>query len=128
MLRRVCLLWAAIAAPAALADIYVISNPGVKLTPEEAKEVFVGEKQLAGGVKLVPLDNAAAQSEFLNKVFHIDAAKYSTLWAKKGFRDGLNPPALKGSDLEVLAAVRSTPGAVGYVTSPPAGVTIIQKY
>ena len=128
MRRWVCLLWAALAAPAALADIYVICNPGVKLTPEEAKEVFVGEKQLAGGVKLVPLDNAAAQGEFLTKVFHIDAAKYSTLWAKKGFRDGLNPPALKGSDLEVLAAVRSTPGAVGYVTSPPAGVTIIQKY
>lgn len=113
---------------AAGADIYLIANPALKLTAEEAKDVFLGEKQLAGSQRIVPLDNASAQAEFVQKVYGMDVGKYQTIWAKKGFRDGLNAPAVKGSDLEVVAAVRSTPGAVGYVTSPPSGVTVIQKY
>jgi hypothetical protein len=116
------------AIPADAGDIYVIANPSLKLTPEEAKEVFLGEKQLAGSVKLVPLDNAAAQTEFLDRVYKMDVGKYNTLWAKKGFRDGLNPPAVKGTDIEVIGTVKATPGAVGYVTTLPSGVTVIQKY
>lgn len=110
------------------ADIYLIANPNLKLTPEEAREVFLGEKQLSGSTRLVPFDNASAQAEFLERVYKIDAAKYNTLWAKKGFRDGLNPPAVKGTDLEVIGSVKAVPGGVGYVTTMPAGVTVIQKY
>jgi hypothetical protein len=110
------------------ADVYLIANPDMKLTADEAKEVFLGEKQLAGSVKIVPVDNAGAQAEFLDKVFKMDSAKYKLLWAKKGFRDGLNAPAMKSSDVEVLGVVKSTPGALGYVTSAPSGVTVIQKY
>ena len=128
ILRTALLSALATAAHAAQADIYLIANPAVQLTADEAREVFIGEKQLAGSVKLVPVDNAAAQAEFLSKVHGMDAAKYNTLWAKKGFRDGLNPPAVKGNDAEVLAVVRGTPGAVGYVTTPPAGVNVIRKY
>ena len=109
-------------------DVYIIANSDLKLTADEAKEVFLGEKQLAGSVKIVPVDNAGAQAEFLDKVFKMDAAKYKVLWAKKGFRDGLNAPAVKSSDVEVLGIVKSTPGGLGYVTSAPAGVTVIQKY
>ena len=109
-------------------DVYIIANTDLKLTADEAKEVFLGEKQLAGSVKIVPVDNSGAQAEFLDKVFKMDPAKYKLLWAKKGFRDGLNAPAVKSSDLEVLGVVKSTPGALGYVTSVPTGVTVIQKY
>jgi hypothetical protein len=125
---RIACAAALVAAAPALADVFVIAHPALQLTPDEAKEVFLGEKQLAGGVKLVPIDNAAAQKEFLTKAYDMDAARYNTLWAKKGFRDGLNPPAMKGSDVEVIATVRSTPGAIGYVTSAPAGVNVIRKY
>jgi ABC-type phosphate transport system substrate-binding protein len=116
------------ATTAPLADIYLISSPGLALSPDEAREVFLGEKQLAGPVKIVPLDNSGAQAEFVDKVLKLDVARYRIVWAKKGFRDGLNPPALKSSDVEVIAVVKSTPGAVGYVTSPPAGVNVIQRY
>jgi len=112
----------------ACADIYLIANPALTLTAEEAKDVFLGEKQLAGSQRIVPLDNASAQANFVQKVYGMDVGKYQTIWAKKGFRDGLNAPAVKGTDLEVIAAVRSTPGAVGYVTTPPSGVTVIHKY
>lgn len=110
------------------ADIFLIANRDLAITPDEAREVYLGEKQLAGAVKLVPFDNSAAQAEFLSKVFTMDAGKYSTLWAKKGFREGLNPPAVRGSDAEIVAAVRSTPGGLGYVTAEPSGVKVLKKY
>ena len=119
---------ALLATGAARADVYLICNPSLTLSADEARDVYLGEKQLAGSVKLVPLDNAAAQGEFLAKVLHMDAGKYSTLWTKKGFREGLNAPAVKGSDLEVIANVKGNRGGVGYVTAPAAGVTVIRKY
>ena len=112
----------------AAGDIFLIANPDLAITADEAREVYLGEKQLAAGVKLVPFDNSAAQAEFLSKVFTMDSGKYSTLWAKKGFREGLNPPAVRGSDAEIVAAVKSTPGGLGYVTSAPAGVKVLRKY
>jgi len=118
----------AVAALPAMADIYVIANPGVQLSADEAREAFVGDKQFANGVKLVPIDNAAAQPEFLSKVLGMDAMRYNALWVKKGFRDGLPTPPIRSTDLEVVAGVKSTPGAIGYVTSPPTGVTIVKKY
>ena len=58
----------------------------------------------------------------------MDAAKYASIWTKKGFRDGLKAPEVKGGDSEVIATVKNTPGAVGYVTKAPADVKVIQKY
>jgi hypothetical protein len=55
------------------------------------------------------------------------ANKYNNIWTKKSFREGLTPPAVKSSDIKVIEFVKRTPGAVGYVTSDPTGVTIIQK-
>ena len=118
----------AVAALPAMADIYVIANPGVQLSADEAREAFVGDKQFANGVKLVPIDNAAAQPEFLSKVLGMDAMRYNALWVKKGFRDGLAAPAVKGTDLEVVAGVRATPGAIGYVSRHYPGVKVISSY
>lgn len=124
-------LMAALAAalPAYAGELYVVANASLKVEPGEVREIFVGDKQIAGGVKLVPVDNATAQKDFLEKVVNLDANKYNTIWAKKGFREGLSAPAVKGGDADVLATVRSTPGAIGYVTAkPPAGVQVVHKY
>lgn len=114
--------------PALAADVYVIANPGLALSDEDVRDIFVGDKQIAGSTKVVPVDNASLQKDFLDKVLKLDAAKYSSIWTKKGFRDGLNAPAVKSSDAEVISAVKATPGALGYVSSAPAGVKVIKKY
>ncbi len=107
---------ASAAAPAA--DLYVVCNAHLALTAGDVHDLFLGEKQFVGATKLVPIDNSAAQREFLEKVLKMSAAKYSTTWTKKSFRDGINPPLTAGSDLEALAFVRRTPGACSYVTTP----------
>ncbi len=110
------------------ADVFVIAHPSVTLTGDEVHDVFVGEKQLAGAVKLVPMDNAALQADFLSKVVKVDAAKYQSIWTKKGFRDGITAPPSKSGDAEVISAVKATPGAVGYVSKAPADMKVIQKF
>ena len=116
-----------LSASAAADGVVVITHPAVTLSADDVRDVFLGEKQIAGGVKLVPVDNAATQAAFLAQVIKLDAAKYATSWTKKSFRDGLNPPAVKATDAEVTDFVKRTPGAVGYVNAAPgAGVNVVK--
>ena len=113
-------------AVARAADLIVVCNlHGTSLTPSDVRDLFLGEKQFAGSLKLVPVDNSAAQALFLDKVLKMNAAKYATTWAKKSFRDGLNPPWLAGSDAEALVHLRHTPGACSYVTDTNTGELLV---
>jgi hypothetical protein len=114
--------------PGIAGELYVIAHVGVSVSADDVRDVFIGDKQIAGNVKLVPLDNTAAQKDFLERVVRINATRYDNVWTKKGFRDGLNAPALKNSDAEVISAVKTIPGAIGYVSSVPAGIKIVKKY
>lgn len=119
---------AGLADAAQAADVYVISNEAVHFAPGELREVFLGERQFAAGRRLVLLDNASLQKDFIDRVVGIDPAKYSTVWAKKGFREGINPPEMKAGDQAVIATVRATPGAIGYVSMVPSGVHVVDRY
>jgi len=119
---------AAASASAAAADLYVVTHPSVSLSAVEVHEVFFGDKQFAGGVKLAPVENASLQAEFQARVLKIDAARYNAIWAKKGFREGITPPSVRSSDAEVINAIKASPGTVGYVARPTPDVKVIQKY
>jgi len=106
------------------ADVVVISHPGTSISSGDVKDVFLGDKQFAGGTKLTPVDNASLQDSFLSKYMDMSRNKYSSAWTKKSFRDGLTPPAMKSGDAEVIDFVKRTPGAVGYVSSAPSGVNV----
>lgn len=111
------------------ADVYVICHSGVSLTSADVREMFLGEKQFAGEVKLQPADNSILQAAFLDQVIKMDAGKYSTSWTKKSFREGINPPPVKGSDAEAIAYVKQTNGACSYVGSQPSGdVVVVGKF
>ncbi len=121
-LARLC------AAAFASDDLYVISNAQLALSPEEIKEVFLGEVQFAGSTRLVPIDNGAAQAAFLERVLRMRPDRYAAWWTKKAFRDGVNPPPVRASDAQVMAFVKDTPGAIGYVGTPPMGVFVIGRF
>lgn len=118
-----------LASTAAHAEVFIIANAAMQLSSGEIKDVFTGQKQFAGATRLIPVDNGPAQESFLSSAMHMDAARYNTIWTKKSFREGLNPPTVKSGDTEVIDYVRKTPGAIGYISgTPPYGVTIIHKY
>lgn len=105
------------ATQAAAEELYVITSPDVELSADDIRDVYLGEKLFAGSTRLVPIDNATAQTEFLTRIMMVDATKYGSIWIKKGFREGLTAPGIKSNDVDVIAYVRRTPGAIGYVTS-----------
>ena len=115
--------------PATAADVYVITHPSVKLTLPEIRDVYIGEKQFAGSLKLAPVDNTAIQGNFLAKAIKMEPGKYAALWIKKGFRGGLAAPPVKSGDAEVISYVKNTVGAIGYIsTPPPSGTQQLSKY
>jgi hypothetical protein len=80
-------------------------------------------------LRLVPVDNAVAQEEFLAEVLQTNLRVYQARWVRKTFREGLRTPPTKDNDAEVRSFVRSTPGAVGYVAgSGGDGVVILDRY
>jgi hypothetical protein len=109
-------------------DLYIACSAGVTLTMADIRDVFLGEKQFAGSVKLLPVDNGAAQADFLDKVMKMDSTKYTTAWTKKSFRDGSAQPSVKSGDGEVVEFLKHSPGGCGYLGSaPPAGLTLVGK-
>jgi hypothetical protein len=114
---------------AASADVYVICHSGVDLSEADVKEVFLGEKQSAGSIKIVLSDNKARQDEFLQKGLSMSKTKYEAQWAKRSFREGIPEPTRHDGDADVLSFVKSNEGGVGYVGTPPGtGVKVIKKY
>lgn len=109
-------------------ELVIIAHPSVSLTADQIQDVFVGDKQFAGSQKLLVVENASAQAEFLSKVIKIDSKRYNSLWVKKSFRDGLAIPAVKGSDSEVISFVKNNPGAIGYVTEAPLELKALAKF
>ena len=112
------------------ADIYVIARPDVKVSSDDIREIYLGDKQFSGDVRLVPVDNQAVLPEFVKKALAMNPQRYNTLWVKKGFRDGLDPPVLKATDSEVVEFVKRMQGAVGYVSSAPLDnrIVVIGKF
>ena len=107
----------------------VIAHDPMTLTDDEVRDAFLGEKLLSGNVKLTPVDNTSAQEEFLAKALQTDRQKYYARWARKVYREGLSVPPQKGTDAEVAAFVRATPGAIGYVSGKaPSGVRVLRSY
>lgn len=119
---------AGLASLPAYADLFVISNSATQIDAGDIKDIYKGDKQFIGSTKLIPVDNGPSQEAFLANVLKMDAPRYNTIWTKKSFREGLNPPSVKSGDTEVLDYVRKTPGAVGYVGSSPNGVNVVHKY
>jgi hypothetical protein len=120
----------ALAAPALACAGEVIAHPNVNLSLDDVRNVYLGEKQLAGNLRLAPVTNSAIQDDFLAKVLQTDGPKYQARWIRKRFREGLTPPPVMGSDAEVIQFVRSTPGAIGYVSNVGNGdgVKLLEKF
>jgi hypothetical protein len=107
----------------------VIAHPSVTLSASDIRDIYLGEKQFEGKLRLIPVDNAVAQEEFLAEILQTNQRVYQARWVRKTFREGLLAPPIKGNDAEVRSFVRTTPGAVGYVSGNGGdGVVVLDRY
>jgi ABC-type phosphate transport system substrate-binding protein len=105
-------------------DFVVIAHPtvaGANVHRADLAAVFLRKATRwgSGGVA-VPVDQSgtsAVRNTFCESVLGMPVATAVQYWQKQMFAaNPLRPPAVKGSDAEVIAFVAKTEGAVGYVS------------
>ncbi|HYN05571.1 MAG TPA: hypothetical protein VE359_24205 [Vicinamibacteria bacterium] len=128
----------ALPAPSPGADDFVVivnlSVAGANVRRADLAAVFLrtaGRWGGAGGAA-VPVDQSGTspvRNAFCQAVLGMPVATAVQYWQKQMFAaNPLRPPAVTGSDAEVIAFVEKTPGAVGYVSRSaalPEGVKAI---
>lgn len=120
------------AAPAASYKIIVNNSVAIdSLSKRAASDLFLKKKGTwDGGVAVVPvdqLDSSSVRGAFSSAVLGKTTAAVKSYWNQQIFSGREVPPVEKRSDTEVLSLVRSTPGAIGYVSEAAAvvGVRVI---
>jgi ABC-type phosphate transport system substrate-binding protein len=119
------LLFALLLPPLAAAADYVVvvnpSNPVTALSRTEASRLFLrSATQWPNGEHVKPVDlsrGSAVRAAFTKEVLGRSPGAIEQYWTQAVFSGRAVPPPEKRSDAEVLAYVRETPGAIGYVSS-----------
>jgi ABC-type phosphate transport system substrate-binding protein len=133
-LARLGLLFAfALPAGSAAADYVVVVNPAVTtstLARSEASRLFLrSTTQWPGGEHVKPVDLAKGspvRAAFTKEVLGRSMGAVEQYWTQSVFSGRAVPPPEKRSDAEVVAYVRETPGAIGYV-SPGANTDGVRR-
>lgn len=120
------LLLAALAlSPAAVraADFALVAHPSVaatSLSRAEASRMFLRlQTEWPGGGHVRPVDQAKSsplREAFSREILGMSLAAADAYWTRAIFSGRAVPPVEKRSDADVLAYVRETPGALGYVS------------
>jgi len=109
------------AAQAAPYKIVVNNSVSVSsLSKKAASDLFLKKTtKWEGGAAVLPvdqLDSSSTREGFSKSVHGKTAAAVKSYWNQQIFSGREVPPVEKKSDAEVLSFVRSTPGAIGYVS------------
>ncbi|MGB8932263.1 MAG: hypothetical protein WCC48_13550 [Anaeromyxobacteraceae bacterium] len=111
-------------ATSAASEFVVVVNSGVakaSLTRSEASRLFLrSTTQWPGGDHVKPVDLAKGspvRAAFTKEILGRSMGAIEQYWTQSVFSGRAVPPPEKRSDAEVLAYVRETPGAVGYVSA-----------
>ncbi len=115
-------------------DVKVIVNSASsvgEMPAADVSNIFLKKTaKFPGGGAAVPVDQAkgsAVRSAFSKSVLGRPAAAVDAYWQQQIFAGGELPPSTKASDDDVVAFVKATPGAIGYVSSGAsvAGVKVV---
>ena len=106
-------------AEADLAVVVNADNPTDSVTVEELINVFLGRsRQLAGGTKVIPIDQMEGESariEFYDKVVKKSPSQLNSYWSRLIFAGKGRPPYAVMNDQEVIEFVSANPSMIGYV-------------
>jgi ABC-type phosphate transport system substrate-binding protein len=101
----------------------VIANSSVavsEIAGADLSKVFLKQTaKLSDGTAVSPVDlqkDSGVRAAFTKAVHGRSVAAVETFWQQQIFSGKSVPPAAKNSDAEVIAFVKSTPGAIGYVS------------
>jgi ABC-type phosphate transport system substrate-binding protein len=106
------------------ASFRLIAHPSVPVTSLSRSEVTSAflkrTEKWPNGMPIVPVDQAhdsRLRESFSRDILERSVPMIDAFWQKQVFSGRGTPPTTKGSDAEVVAFVRSVPGAIGYVSA-----------
>ncbi|RMH17617.1 MAG: hypothetical protein D6696_15200 [Acidobacteria bacterium] len=93
-------------------------NPTSVLAKREVADIYLKKITVWEGWQepIVPVDNLSLFTFFSFEIFGRKSRLLDELWLRKQYRYNLDPPPRLRSNEEVLDYVRTTPGAIGYVS------------
>ena len=108
----------------AAAGFKLVAHPSVQATSMSRAVVSAAflkkTDKWPDGTAIVPVDqgrDSALREAFSKDVHEKSLAMIDAYWQKQVFSGRGSPPTTRNSDAEVLAFVRSTTGAIGYVSA-----------
>jgi len=107
------------------------SNPVSTLSRQEASALFLKKKpKWQSGDAVMPVDlpeDAATRDAFSREVLGKPTTAVKAFWQQMIFSGRNVPPPERRTDDDVIAYVRSTPGAIGYISGagPVWGVKVV---
>ena len=97
------------------------ANAATSLTKDEVSKIFLKKTtKWPAGAAIAPVDlakSASAREAFSKAVHDRGAAAIESHWQQQIFAGKDVPPPEKGTDGDVVAFVKSNPGAIGYVSA-----------
>jgi ABC-type phosphate transport system substrate-binding protein len=116
------------AAPRAEAQEFQVivhaSNPAPALSRDLVAKLYLKTSlKWADGTRAAPVSNAASRDlseAFAKTVLGKSPAALASYWQQQIFAGKDVPPPEKKSDADVIAFVKATPGAIGYVSATAA--------
>jgi len=108
------------------------SNDRGSIAKKELAQVFLKKvPKWESGTPVVPVDlqeKSAVRATFTNEVHGKSVSAVKSYWQQQIFSGRDVPPVEKVSDAEVLAFVKTNPGAIGYVSESAdlGGVKVLQ--
>lgn len=115
-------LLALLAPTSVLAEVVVVvgAGSGIKvLTQDEVINIFLGRyRKLPSGILARPYDLPAGdelRTVFYRKLVDKNPAEISAYWARLYFSGKTRPPEVSASAQELIKAVATVEGAIGYV-------------
>ena len=124
-----------LASPMAAQEFKVIvnaANPISEISASALSKIFLKETLgFPGGGNAAPVDlgkSSPARASFSKRVVGRPVGAIETYWQQQIFSGKEIPPASKSSDDDIIAFVKSTPGAIGYVSAgaSTAGVKVVE--
>jgi len=96
------------------------SNSASSLSAKEVSSIFLKKlKKWDDGTAIIPVDlnaNSAVRVNFSKSVHKKSVGAIRSYWQQAIFSGAGTAPMEKGSDADVVAFVKSNPGAIGYVS------------
>ena len=117
----------------AAGGVVVIGHPTlIGLDAPTLEKVYTGKVIEVNGVSVTAVNASSGsglRSRFLHAYLKQDEEKYTAYWIVRRYIGKGAPPRELATSEAVIAFVKTTPGAIGYVDEAdvPAGVTVLLK-